>query len=151
MLRHILKGLVLVIAMLLAFTTSISLANDLPPLFEAAPTELEIGETTTFSILYCPGTEPYKAEWDFDANDETNITVVGTKAQIMLPVTWLYDDCGAYSVILTITDSTSTTFREEKVDYISVTCCIILGDANGDGVVNALDITKIERIIAGLD
>jgi len=24
-------------------------------------------------------------------------------------------------------------------------------DANGDGVVNALDITKIERIIVGLD
>ncbi len=25
------------------------------------------------------------------------------------------------------------------------------GDANGDGAVNALDITKVERIIAGLD
>ena len=25
------------------------------------------------------------------------------------------------------------------------------GDANGDGVVNALDITKVERIIVGLD
>ncbi len=25
------------------------------------------------------------------------------------------------------------------------------GDANGDGSVNALDITKVERIIAGLD
>jgi len=25
------------------------------------------------------------------------------------------------------------------------------GDANGDGNVNALDITKVERIIAGLD
>ncbi|MFC2004948.1 carboxypeptidase regulatory-like domain-containing protein [Chloroflexota bacterium] len=28
---------------------------------------------------------------------------------------------------------------------------IIPGDANGDGVVNAIDITKVERIIAGLD
>jgi hypothetical protein len=27
----------------------------------------------------------------------------------------------------------------------------IMGDANGDGVVNALDITKVERIIARLD
>ncbi|MBA7669353.1 hypothetical protein ES703_77483 [subsurface metagenome] len=25
------------------------------------------------------------------------------------------------------------------------------GDANGDGNINALDVTKIERIIAGLD
>jgi len=28
---------------------------------------------------------------------------------------------------------------------------VIPGDANGDGVVNALDITKVERIIATLD
>jgi len=28
---------------------------------------------------------------------------------------------------------------------------VTAGDANGDGVVNALDITKVERIIAGLD
>jgi hypothetical protein len=28
---------------------------------------------------------------------------------------------------------------------------LLPGDANGDGVVNALDITKVERIIAGLD
>ena len=26
-----------------------------------------------------------------------------------------------------------------------------MGDANGDGAVNAVDITKVERIIAGLD
>jgi len=28
---------------------------------------------------------------------------------------------------------------------------VLPGDANGDGVVNALDITKVERIIVGLD
>jgi hypothetical protein len=27
---------------------------------------------------------------------------------------------------------------------------IVAGDANGDGVIDALDITKIERIIGGL-
>ncbi|MFC2031945.1 dockerin type I repeat-containing protein [Chloroflexota bacterium] len=27
----------------------------------------------------------------------------------------------------------------------------MLGDANDDGVINAIDITKVERIIAGLD
>jgi len=28
---------------------------------------------------------------------------------------------------------------------------VVPGDANGDGAINALDITKVERIIAGLD
>jgi hypothetical protein len=35
-------------------------------------------------------------------------------------------------------------------DTVTVTS-VIPGDANGDGVVNALDITKLERVIAGLD
>ena len=33
----------------------------------------------------------------------------------------------------------------------TVTAVTLPGDANGDGQVNALDITKVERIIAGLD
>ena len=33
----------------------------------------------------------------------------------------------------------------------SVDVTVIPGDANGDGVINALDITKVERIIAGFD
>jgi len=32
-----------------------------------------------------------------------------------------------------------------------VTSAVLPGDANGDGVVNNLDITKVERIIVGLD
>jgi hypothetical protein len=35
-------------------------------------------------------------------------------------------------------------------DSVSITSALA-GDANGDGVVNALDITKAERIIVGLD
>jgi len=35
-------------------------------------------------------------------------------------------------------------------DTVNVTS-VLPGDANGDGNVNALDITKVERIIAGLD
>ena len=34
-------------------------------------------------------------------------------------------------------------------DLVSVT--LVPGDANGDSVINALDITKVERIIGGLD
>jgi hypothetical protein len=35
-------------------------------------------------------------------------------------------------------------------DSVNITS-VLPGDANGDGNVNALDITKVERIIAGLD
>ena len=40
-----------------------------------------------------------------------------------------------------------TTWVGDSIDITSSTP----GDANGDGVVNALDITKVERIIVGLD
>jgi len=38
----------------------------------------------------------------------------------------------------------------ETSDYTFITSSLP-GDANGDGSINALDITKVERIIAGLD
>jgi len=41
----------------------------------------------------------------------------------------------------------ATTWVGDSVDITSSTA----GDANGDGVVNALDITKVERIVVGLD
>jgi len=39
------------------------------------------------------------------------------------------------------------TWVGDSVDVTSV----LRGDANGDGNVNALDITKVKRIVAGLD
>ena len=46
-----------------------------------------------------------------------------------------------------------TSYGEEKTFFkpVSITPVVPFGDANGDGLVNALDITKIERIIVGLD
>jgi len=41
----------------------------------------------------------------------------------------------------------TTTWTGDSIDITSV----LPGDANGDGSINALDITKVERIIAGLD
>ena len=41
----------------------------------------------------------------------------------------------------------TATWTGDSVDVTSV----LPGDANGDGNINALDITKVERIIAGLD
>ena len=46
-----------------------------------------------------------------------------------------------------LAEEISATWVGDSVDITSV----LPGDANGDGNVNALDITKVERIIAGLD
>jgi hypothetical protein len=46
-----------------------------------------------------------------------------------------------------LAEEIAATWVGDSVDVTSV----LPGDANGDGNVNALDITKVERIIAGLD
>ena len=61
---------------------------------------------------------------------------------------------GAHTVYVRATDSANNTTAE--ADYASDsftvdTGAVTPGDADGNGVVNALDITKVERIIAGLD
>ena len=63
----------------------------------------------------------------------------------------MYTSAGVYTVSLTVAGSPSDT--ETKTDYISVyePAPFIPGDANEDGVVNSLDITKVKRIIMGLD
>ena len=45
----------------------------------------------------------------------------------------------------------NTTLRRTTPLIASPCVTVVPGDANGDGAVNALDITKVERIIAGLD
>ncbi len=42
-------------------------------------------------------------------------------------------------------------FQNDHPEEINLTVAAVRGDANGDGKVNALDITKVERIIALLD
>jgi len=150
--RLVITTIILVLVSLLA-SSSISLADDATLDFEASLTCLCVGETLSFTITECSGTEPYIAEWDFDADGEVDVTVVGAKNQITLPVNWRYNNCGVFNVILTVTDGTSTTFREEKIEYITVLCCgieIIPGDVNLDGVIDVLDITYLEMIIASL-
>ena len=123
------------------------------PMFMADKTEVEVGETVTFTNLLFLGIPPYtKAEWDPDGDGVFEITLVGTHAEVMADVVWAYDAPGVYSVILQMTDSTPITYWEERPNYITVSSEVALpGDANGDGVVDALDITKVERIIVGLD
>jgi hypothetical protein len=59
-----------------------------------------------------------------------------------------------YTATLTmaITDAAGNSLASASVwSFTTGTSVVIPGDANEDGVVNALDITKVERIIVGLD
>jgi hypothetical protein len=63
---------------------------------------------------------------------------------------------GEHTVYVRATDAASPPNTTLAADYATDTFTVetsgvIPGDANGDGVVNALDITKVERIIAMLD
>jgi len=63
---------------------------------------------------------------------------------------------GEHTVYVRATDAASPPNTTLEADYATDTFTVeesgvIPGDANGDGSVNALDITKVERIIAGLD
>jgi hypothetical protein len=59
---------------------------------------------------------------------------------------------GAHTVYVRATDSATNTTAEADYASDSFTVqTVIPGDANSDGVVNALDITKVERVIIELD
>jgi len=100
----------------------------------AAVTEFNFTDETS------GGKTPYTYEWDFD-ND-------GTVDSSGASPTYTYANAGTYTVSLTTTDSLSTSDTETKTEYIAI---YNPGDANKDGNVNSLDITKVERIIMGLD
>ncbi|MBC7128184.1 MAG: PKD domain-containing protein [Thermoplasmatales archaeon] len=60
--------------------------------------------------------------------------------------THVYEKAGVYTVNLTVNDLYGkSSSKEREINVFS------RGDANMDGKINALDITKIERIIAGID
>jgi hypothetical protein len=62
---------------------------------------------------------------------------------------------GEHTVYVRATDAASTPNTTLEAGYatdtFTVAPSVLPGDANGDGVVNALDITEVERIIAMLD
>jgi len=58
---------------------------------------------------------------------------------------------GAHTVYVRATDAAYNVTAEANYATDSFTVTVTPGDANDDGVVNAQDITKVERIIAGLD
>ncbi len=59
---------------------------------------------------------------------------------------------GAHTVYVRATDSAANTTAEANYSSDSFTVqTVIPGDGNGDGIVNALDITKVERVITEMD
>jgi len=109
--------------------------------FSASPLEGVAGVTEfTFTNATSGGKTPYTYEWDFDSDG----TVDSTDAS----PTHTYASAGTYTITLTVTDSLASSTTETKTGYITI---YQPGDANKDGNVNSLDITKVERIIVMLD
>ncbi|MDY6918250.1 MAG: PKD domain-containing protein [Chloroflexota bacterium] len=94
----------------------------------------------TFTDGTTGGKTPYTYAWDFDDNGTVDSTAAAPS--------YTYASADTYSVSLTVTETLSTQAEETKVGYVSV---YDAGDANKDGDVNSLDITKVERIIMTLD
>ena len=107
--------------------------------FSASPTEGVNGRTVfTFTDQSTGGKGPYSYQWQFgDSNTST-----------LQNPTHIYASAGTYTITLTVTEGLSTTNTITRTAYISV---YKAGDANKDGTVNSLDITKVERIIMTLD
>jgi PKD repeat protein len=126
-------------------------AKVLNPHFIADKTTVEVGETVTFSNETTGGTHPYTDAWWNFGDGSPVMHITGTEAVVMDDVTHAYAAPGIYTVTLKMKDITGEERTEFKEDYIIVEGEGELpGDANGDGAVNALDITYLEMIIAGL-
>ena len=107
--------------------------------FSASPTEGVAGRTVfTFTDATTGGKGPYTYQWQFgDSNTST-----------LQNPTHTYVSAGSYTVTLQVTGGLSTSDTIVRTAYISV---YMAGDANKDGTVNSIDITKVERIIMTLD
>jgi PKD repeat protein len=107
--------------------------------FSASLTEGVAGRTVfTFTDQSTGGKAPYSYQWQFgDGNTST-----------LQNPTHAYASAGNYTITLRVTESLSTSNTLTKTAYISV---YKAGDANKDGTVNSIDITKVERIIMTLD
>ncbi len=100
----------------------------------AGVTEFDFTDATT------GGTMPYTYEWDFENDTVTDSTLENPSH--------IYPAVGNYTVVLTVSDSLLDGDTETKIEYIIVRQP---GDANQDGAVDIGDVTKVERVILGLD
>jgi PKD repeat protein len=94
--------------------------------------------TFNFSNQGTGGMGAYTYAWDFgDGNNSTDENPVHS-----------YAVNATYNVSLTVTDSLLDSDTKTKVDYLMA---YKAGDANANGIVDMADVTKVERIILGID
>jgi PKD repeat protein len=108
--------------------------------FTGNRTAVVVGQSVQFSNGSTGGVAPLSYQWDFDNNGAWDSTAQNP--------TYAYSAAGNYTVTLKVTDAAGNANTKTKTGYIAV---YKRGDANQDGNVNSLDITKVEREIIALD
>jgi hypothetical protein len=98
---------------------------------------------TTTSFTLKAGTTPVSGSVSY--NSSTHTATFTPSANLAGSTTY------TATLSTSITDATGNPLASAYSWSFTTVPTVIPGDANGDGVVNALDITKVERIIAGLD
>jgi beta-lactamase superfamily II metal-dependent hydrolase len=121
-------------------TYSVHPASDEPPTasFSYLPSNPIVGENVTFDASASNDPDGSIVSYQWNLGDGDNATGV--------IVHHSYSSSGNYTVSLTVTDDDGAIDSTDQVVHVR-----LQGDANGDGQVDALDVTKVERIIAGLD
>jgi len=98
---------------------------------------------TTTSFTLKAGTAPVSGSVSY--NSDTYTATFTPSANLAIGTTY------TATLSTTITDAAGNPLASAYSWNFTTASVVTPGDANGDGNVNALDITKVERIIAGLD
>ena len=116
-------------------------ANDNTPTFTGTATDTESNiSSVEYKVDAGSWTAATASDGAFDSTSEGYTFTTAVLAD------------GAHTVYVRATDAATNTTAEANYGSDSFTVqAVTPGDGNGDGVVNALDITKVERVITGLD
>ena len=123
---------------------SVSVVASFPQITTSSPLASgEVGIAYSQTLAASDGTPPYVwsiQSWTLPPGlslDSTSGAITGKPTTV-----------GAFSVIVAVTDSFIPAVSVSKLMALNI---FLRGDANGDGVVNMGDATKVMRIILGLD
>jgi hypothetical protein len=98
---------------------------------------------TTTSFTLKAGTTPVSGSVSYNSSNHT--ATFTPSANLAGSTTY------TATLSTSITDATGNPLASAYSWSFTTVQTVVPGDANGDGVVNILDVTKVERIIAGLD
>jgi hypothetical protein len=136
---------------------SVSIADTTPPSVTITPLAPDPTENATPTLTGTATDESNISAVEYRVDDGTWTAAIASDGAFDSPAedyTFTTDslDDGEHTVYVRATDSVGNTTAE--VDYASDSFTIqpvAPGDANGDGTVNVLDITRVERVITALD